>query len=77
MATKSFLLRTHGASENKGKTTRSDDANAGTRVILPGLPQAVFVQDKDYCYYLENLAEWKKEQGLEVYSYCLMTNHVT
>ncbi|MBU2887370.1 transposase [Gilvimarinus agarilyticus] len=56
------------------------------RVIVPGLPhhivqrghnrQVVFVEDRDYEYYLENLAEWKTYFGLQVYSYCLMTNHV-
>ena len=56
------------------------------RVILPGMPHhivqrghnrnAVFIEDSDYHYYLDNLAECKMELGLEVYSYCLMTNHV-
>ena len=56
------------------------------RLILTGMPHhivqrghnrnAVFVEDSDYHYYLDNLAEWKMELGLEVYSYCLMTNHV-
>lgn len=56
------------------------------RVIVPGLPhhivqrghnrQAVFVETRDYEYYLTNLREWKITLGLEVYSYCLMTNHV-
>jgi putative transposase len=56
------------------------------RVIVPGMPHhivqrghnrnVVFVEDRDYEYYLENLAEWKTVLGLRVYSYCLMTNHV-
>jgi putative transposase len=56
------------------------------RVIVPSMPHhivqrghnrnAVFVEDRDYQYYLDNLAEWKNELGLKVYSYCLMTNHV-
>lgn len=56
------------------------------RVIVPGLPHhivqrghnrnAVFVESRDYEYYLANLAEWKSELGLRVFSYCLMTNHV-
>jgi len=37
---------------------------------------AVFVEDADYQYYLDNLIEWKKELGVKVYSYCLMTNHI-
>lgn len=56
------------------------------RVIVPGMPhhivqrghnrQVVFVEERDYEYYLENLAEWKGILGLQLYSYCLMTNHV-
>ena len=56
------------------------------RVIVPGMPhhivqrghnrEVVFVEGRDYEYYLENLAEWKLALGLQVYSYCLMTNHV-
>ncbi len=56
------------------------------RVIVPGMPHhivqrghnrnVVFVEDADYQYYLDNLAEWKNALGLKVYSYCLMTNHV-
>lgn len=37
---------------------------------------AVFYQDRDYRYYLDNLEEWKTELGIKVYSYCLMTNHI-
>ena len=56
------------------------------RVIVPGMPHhivqrghnrnVVFVEEADYQYYLDNLAEWKAALGLKVYSYCLMTNHV-
>lgn len=56
------------------------------RVIVPGMPHhivqrghnrnAVFVELRDYRYYLENLAEWKLELGLKVFSYCLMANHI-
>ena len=56
------------------------------RVIVPGMPHhivqrghnrnAVFVEEGDYQYYLDNLIEWKFELGLELYSYCLMTNHI-
>lgn len=35
-----------------------------------------FVEDADYQYYLHNLAEWKAALGLQVFSYCLMINHV-
>ncbi len=37
---------------------------------------AVFIEDQDYLYYLENLEEWKNELSISIYSYCLMTNHI-
>ncbi len=56
------------------------------RVIVPNMPhhivqrghdrKAVFVEDCDYQYYLDNLREWKQALGINVYSYCLMTNHI-
>ncbi|WP_227538194.1 transposase [Marinobacter vulgaris] len=38
--------------------------------------QPVFVERRDFKYYLENLQEWKQVYGVELYSYCLMTNHI-
>lgn len=56
------------------------------RVIVPNLPhhivqrghnrKAVFVEPYDYQYYLDTLLEWKRELGIKVYAWCLMTNHV-
>lgn len=56
------------------------------RVILPNFPhhiiqrgnrrQDVFFIEEDYHYYLELLKEWCKEEELDVWAYCLMTNHV-
>ncbi|GJL66565.1 MAG: transposase [Nitrospirales bacterium] len=56
------------------------------RMIFPGLPhhvvqrghnrKAVFVEDSDYQYYLDNLEEGKQRFAVKVYAYCLMTNHV-
>jgi putative transposase len=37
---------------------------------------SVFVERHDFEYYLANLQEWKQVYELEVFSYCLMTNHV-
>ena len=47
------------------------------RVILPNTPHhivqrghnrnAVFVEDRDYQYYLDNLQEWKHNLGIKVY----------
>ena len=36
----------------------------------------VFVERRDFEYYLANLQECKQTYELEVFSYCLMTNHV-
>ena len=56
------------------------------RVIVPGFPhhivqrgrnrQPVFVERRDFEYYLANRQEWKQVYELNVFSYCLMTNHV-
>jgi putative transposase len=56
------------------------------RLILPDMPhhivhrghnrRAVFIEQKDYQYYLDNLIEWKETLQIQIYSYCLMTNHV-
>lgn len=56
------------------------------RLLIPGYPHhivqrghdrnAVFVNDSDYQYYLDNLIEWKSKYDVSVYAYCLMTNHV-
>ena len=56
------------------------------RVIVPNCPHhivqrghnrsAVFVDDADYEYYLGNLFEVRRELGVKLYAYCLVTNHV-
>ena len=56
------------------------------RLLIPNCPhhivqrghnrKAVFVTDDDYLYYLENLREWKKKLNVQVYAWCLMTNHI-
>lgn len=56
------------------------------RVIGPGTPHHIvqrghnrnmgFVEDRDYEYYLENLAVWNTALGLMVYIYFLMGGHV-
>ena len=56
------------------------------RLFVPGLAHhivqrghnrnAVFVEDADYSFYLDNLIEWKNHYDVGVYAYCLMTNHV-
>jgi len=52
-------------------------ANCPHHIIQRGHNRAaVFVQEHDYLFYLENLSEWKNRLGCRVYSYCLMTNHI-
>lgn len=56
------------------------------RIILPHTPhhivhrghnrQSIFAQEGDYRYYLGALKMWKREFGVKLYAYCLMTNHV-
>ena len=38
--------------------------------------QSVFAEAKDYRRYLDTLKEFKEEYAIEVYAFCLMTNHV-
>jgi len=56
------------------------------RVVVPGYPhhvtqrgnrrQKTFFCDDDYRYYIELLSTYTEEYGTEVWSYCLMPNHV-
>ena len=56
------------------------------RVVVPGMPhhvtqrgnrrQQTFFRDADYAAYLELMAEWCREEGVELWGYCLMPNHV-
>lgn len=56
------------------------------RVVLPGYPhhiiqrgnrrQDVFFTASDYEQYLELLKTWCKQERIEIWAYCLMTNHV-
>ena len=56
------------------------------RIIVPGIPhhvtqrgnrrQQIFLQDDDYALYRDWLAQACRSNGVEVWSYCLMPNHV-
>ena len=56
------------------------------RIVIPGIPhhvvqrgnrrQPVFFRDEDYELYKEFLAEWAYREGVQIWAYCLMTNHV-
>ena len=38
--------------------------------------QQTFFNDADYAAYRELMAQWCRERGVEIWSYCLMPNHV-
>ena len=56
------------------------------RLVVPGLPhhitqrgnrrQQTFFCDEDYAAYVELMADWCRERGVEIWAYCLMPNHV-
>ncbi len=56
------------------------------RVVVPGIPhhitqrgarrQQTFFSFADYQVYLELMAEWCAQAGIEIWAYCLMPNHV-
>lgn len=46
-------------------------------VIIKGIDnQDIFYDDQDRSYFLKQILKLKKEFNSEIYSYCLMTNHV-
>ena len=55
------------------------------RLVIPGLPhhitqrgnrrQQTFFNEADYAAYLELMSEWCRDQGVEIWTYCLMPNH--
>ncbi len=56
------------------------------RILVPNCPhhivqrghnrKTLFVTDQDYRYYLSNLKEWKSKLNIQLYAWCLMTNHI-
>ena len=56
------------------------------RLVVPGMPhhvtqrgnrrQQTFFNDRDYAAYLELMADWCRDQGVEIWSYCLLPNHI-
>lgn len=56
------------------------------RIWIEGVPQhvvqrgvdraAIFFHDDDYSAYLANLTHYQSEWGVQIHSYCLMTNHI-
>jgi putative transposase len=56
------------------------------RLVIPGMPhhvtqrgnrrQQTFFRDDDYAAYIELMADWCRAEGVEIWGYCLMPNHV-
>ena len=56
------------------------------RVVLPGCPhhitqrgnrrQDVFFKESDYVHCLYLLKQWCLHEGIDIWAYCLLTNHV-
>ena len=56
------------------------------RVVVAGIPhhitqrgnrrQEVFFRDEDYQEYLDLMSHWCRKERVEIWSYCLMPNHV-
>ncbi len=56
------------------------------RIVAPNMPhhvtqrgnrrQNVFFCDEDYELYLDLMAEWRARYRVEIWAYCLMTNHI-
>jgi len=56
------------------------------RIVAPGMPHHItqrgnrrlqtFFSDKDYIAYMDLIKEWCDARGVEIWSYCLMPNHV-
>jgi putative transposase len=56
------------------------------RLVIPGLPhhitqrgnrrQQTFFNEEDYAAYVELMADWCREEGVEIWGYCLMPNHI-
>lgn len=46
-------------------------------IILRGINRQIIFEDtEDYVQFLESLARQKETSGIEIYAYCLMSNHV-
>ena len=56
------------------------------RLVVPGLPhhitqrgnrrQQTFFGNEDYAAYVELMSDWCSKEGVEIWGYCLMPNHV-
>jgi len=46
-------------------------------IILRGINRQIIFEDtEDYVKFLESLTRQKETSGIEIYAYCLMSNHV-
>ena len=53
-------------------------SNTGTyHILLRGInQQRIFEEESDYQYFLAKLVQIKKETGILLFGYCIMSNHV-
>ena len=78
--------------DKMGKRLQSPGVARLARLVVPGLPhhitqphqitqrgnrrQQTFFREDDYAAHVELMARWCGEEGVEVWAYCLMPNHV-
>lgn len=59
------------------RTRRSFGSNGYIHIVARGVnKQNIFLDDKDYVFFLSILEDLKKEMDFEITAYCLMSNHV-
>ena len=59
------------------RTARKESKSGVYHIMVRGInKQDIFNDEEDYDIYLERLCRYKKESHFEIYSYCLMSNHV-
>jgi putative transposase len=63
--------------EKMPRTARKESRTGIYHVMLRGINhQIIFEGDEDYQKFLWTLKEVKEKSGLELYAYCLMSNHI-
>ncbi len=59
-----------------GRAARAKSGSGTYHVIVRGINrQNIFLDDSDRGVFLDRLSTYKKECGIKIYAYCLMSNH--
>jgi REP element-mobilizing transposase RayT len=59
------------------RKARTKSSTGIYHILIRGINrQIIFEDDEDYQQYLEVLKEQKEKSGIEIYAYCLMSNHI-